>query len=265
MKKVLTVAGSDSGGGAGIQADLKTFAALRVYGTSAITAVTAQNTSSVTGVHILPAEFVAKQVEAVVEDIGVDALKTGMLANSEIIIAVAGVIKKYGLKPLVVDPVMVAQSGDALMEREAITALRKELLPLSTIVTPNLDEASILAGQEVKTLENMKAAAREIFSLGPSWVLVKGGHMDSATVTDLLYDGSEFVYFSSPRLEVTNTHGSGCTYAAAIAAMLTRESSVSRAVGRAREYLLSALAQGINIGKGSGPLHHFVHYYQKWA
>ncbi len=265
MKKVLTVAGSDSGGGAGIQADLKTFAALRVYGTSAVTAVTAQNTSRVTGVHSLPAEFVAKQVEAVVEDIGVDALKTGMLANPDIINAVAEVIRRYNLGPLVVDPVMVAQSGDVLVERAAIKALREELLPLAAIVTPNLDEATILADQEVKNLEDMKAAAQSIFSLGPDWVLVKGGHMEGNTVTDLLYDGSEFRYYTSSRLAASNTHGSGCTYAAAITAMLTRNPEVPEAVGLAREYLLAALAEGINIGKGSGPLHHFVHYYREWA
>ncbi len=265
MKKVLTVAGSDSGGGAGIQADLKTFAALRVYGTSAVTAVTAQNTSSVTGVHTLPAEFVVKQMEAVVEDIGVDALKTGMLANSEIINAVADVIRSCSLGPLVVDPVMVAQSGDVLMEKAAIKALREELLPLAAIVTPNLDEAKILADQEVKTLEDMKAAAQTIFSLGPDWVLVKGGHMEGVTVTDLLYDGAEFRYYSSSRLAASNTHGSGCTYAAAITAMLTRKPGVPEAVSLAREYLLAALAEGITIGKGSGPLHHFVHYYREWA
>ncbi len=264
MKKVLTVAGSDSGGGAGIQADLKTFAALRVYGTSAITAVTAQNTSRVTGVYALPAEFVARQVEAVVEDIGVDALKTGMLANSDIIRAVAGVVRKYGLGPLVVDPVMVAQSGDVLMEKEAIAALREELLPLATIVSPNLDEAAILTGREVKTLEDMKAAARTIFTFGPDWVLIKGGHMEGSTVTDLLYDGSGYSYFSSPRLVVVNTHGSGCTYAAAIAAMLTRKPSVPEAVREARQYLLEALAEGLHIGKGSGPLHHLVRYYRDW-
>ncbi len=265
MKKVLTVAGSDSGGGAGIQADLKTFAALRVYGTAAITAVTAQNTTSVTGVHTLPAEFVVKQVEAVVEDIGIDAVKTGMLANSDIIRAVSAVIERYSLGPLVVDPVMVAQSGDVLMEKEAITALREELLPLAAIVTPNLDEATILAGRDVKTLEDMKAAAQTIFSLGSDWVLVKGGHMESETVTDLLYNGSEFHYFSSPRLAVTNTHGSGCTYAAAIAAMMTRKPSVPEAVGQAREYLIAALAEGLDIGQGSGPLHHFANYYREWA
>ncbi len=264
MKKVLTVAGSDSGGGAGIQADLKTFAALKVYGTSAITAVTAQNTKKVSGVHTLPAEFVSMQMEAVVEDIGVDALKTGMLANTDIIRSVAEMVRKYSLAPLVVDPVMVAQSGDVLMEREAIAALREELLPLAAVVTPNLDEATIFAEREVKTLEDMKYAAKQIFSLGPAWVLVKGGHMDGDTVTDLLYDGSEFRYYSSPRLEVKNTHGSGCTYAAAIAAVLTRATTVPEAVSLARDYLLEALAEGIDVGKGSGPLHHFVRYYHEW-
>ncbi len=264
MKKVLTVAGSDSGGGAGIQADLKTFAALRVYGTSAITAVTAQNTSRVAGVHTLPAEFVAGQVEAIVEDIGIDALKTGMLANSDIIRAVAKVIRRFDLRPLIIDPVMVAQSGDALMEKEAITALLQDLLPLAAIVTPNLDEAAILADRDVKSLNDMKSAAKVIHTYGPDWVLIKGGHMDSSTVTDLLYDGKEFYKFSSPRLQVTNTHGSGCTYAAAITAMLSRIASVPEAVEKARAYLLAALEEGLDIGKGSGPLHHFVHYYREW-
>lgn len=265
MKKALTVAGSDSGGGAGIQADLKTFAALRVYGTSAITAVTAQNTSRVVAAHALPAEFVTKQIEAVVEDIGVDAVKTGMLANSAIIRAVADMVKRYRLAPLVVDPVMVAQSGDLLLEKEAIKALKEELLPLATIVTPNLDEASILAGQPVESLGDMKIAARDIFSLGTAWVLVKGGHLQGPTVTDLLYDGTDFHLFSSPRLQVKNTHGTGCTYAAAITALLAGEMSLPAAVEQARDYLLEALAQGLSIGKGSGPLHHFARYYRGWA
>ncbi len=265
MKKVLTVAGSDSGGGAGIQADLKTFAALRVYGTSAITAVTAQNTSRVAGVHTLPAEFVAGQVEAIVEDIGIDALKTGMLANSDIIRAVAKVIRRFDLRPLIIDPVMVAQSGDALMEKEAITALLQDLLPMAAIVTPNLDEAAILADIKINSLNGMKTAAKVIHGYGSDWVLVKGGHMAGSKVTDLLYDGKEFFKFSSPRLQVANTHGSGCTYAAAITAMLSRITAVPEAVEKARTYLLTALEEGLDIGKGSGPLHHFANFYQEWS
>ncbi len=264
MKKVLTVAGSDSGGGAGIQADLKTFAALRVYGTSAVTAVTAQNTSKVAGVHILPAEFVSAQIEAIVEDIGVDALKTGMLPNPGIIRAVANAIRKFDLKPLVIDPVMVAQSGDALIEKEAINALLQDLLPLAAIVTPNLDEAAILAGRKVNSLNDMKSAAKVIHTYGSDWVLVKGGHMAGSTVTDLLYNGKEFYNFSSPRMQVTNTHGSGCTYAAAITAMLSMIATMPEAVKQARAYLLNTLEEGLAIGKGSGPLHHFVHYYREW-
>ena len=264
MKKTLTIAGSDSGGGAGIQADLKTFAALRVYGMTAITAVTAQNTSRVTGVHALPAEFVAEQMEAVIEDIGVDALKTGMLANAGIVKAVADTVKRHSLAPLVVDPVMVAQSGDVLLEKEAIKAVREELLPLSTVVAPNLDEASILVEQPVKTLADMEEAARAIHKFGSEWVLVKGGHLAGDEVTDILFDGNNFHYYSSSRLPVVNTHGSGCTYAAAITAMLAREPSVPDAVGKARQYLLEALEYGLPIGKGSGPLHHLVRCYREW-
>jgi len=265
MKKALTVAGSDSGGGAGIQADLKTFSALRVYGTSAITAVTAQNTRGVTAVHTLPAEFVAKQIEAVIEDIGTDAVKTGMLANSAIIEAVAEAVKRHHLSPLVVDPVMVAQSGDPLLEKEAVRALKEKLFPQAKLVTPNLDEAAILAEREIETLEDMKEAAMSIFSLGPSWVLVKGGHLEGETVTDILYDGTDFLSLSSRRLKVKNTHGTGCTYAAAIAALLTREASVPAAVEKARQYLLETLKEGLNIGRGSGPVHHLARYYRDWS
>ncbi|MFO7953005.1 MAG: bifunctional hydroxymethylpyrimidine kinase/phosphomethylpyrimidine kinase [Bacillota bacterium] len=265
MKKALTVAGSDSGGGAGIQADLKTFAALQVYGMSAITAVTAQNTSRVKGVYSLPAEFVAEQMEAVIEDIGVDALKTGMLANAQIVKAVADAVRKHNLASLVVDPVMVAQSGDVLLEKEAIKALREELISLAAVVAPNLDEASILVGEPVKTVEDMEKAAKKLYSLGPVFVLLKGGHLEGDTVTDILYDSTGYKYFSSSRLQVQNTHGSGCTYAAAIAAMLAREFPVPEAVEKARAYLLEALECGLDIGKGSGPLHHMVRCYKAWT
>jgi len=264
MKKALTVAGSDSGGGAGIQADLKTFAALQVYGMTAITAVTAQNTSRVKGVHSLPADFVAEQMEAVIEDIGVDALKTGMLANTAIVKAVAASVKKHKLSSLVVDPVMVAQSGDVLLEKEAINALREELFPLAAVIAPNLDEASILVEEPVKTVADMEEAAKKLYALGPDYVLVKGGHLEGDTVTDILYDGTDYKYYSSTRLPVKNTHGSGCTYAAAITAMLAREFPVPEAVEEARAYLLEALEYGLEIGKGSGPLHHMVRCYKDW-
>lgn len=264
MKKALTIAGSDSGGGAGIQADLKTFAALRVYGTTVITAVTAQNTCRVAAFEAVSTALVKQQIEAVLEDIGAGAIKTGMLANSGIIETVAETLKRYHPGPLVVDPVMVAQSGDRLLEPEAIAALQEKLLPLATVVTPNLDEASILAGQPVETVKDMRQAARKIFSLGPAWVLVKGGHLAGAMVTDLLYDGAGFHVFSSPRLPVKNTHGTGCTYAAAITANLAKGASVPASVEQGRDYLLEALAQGLSIGKGSGPVHHFVRYYREW-
>jgi hydroxymethylpyrimidine/phosphomethylpyrimidine kinase len=265
MKRALTIAGSDSGGGAGIQADLKTFSALGVYGMSVLTALTAQNTIGVQAVFELPPSFVAQQIDSVVTDIGVDAVKTGMLANSEIIHVVAEKVKEYRLPNLVVDPVMRAKSGDPLLRPEAQEALVKELLPLALVVTPNLPEAEALVGFPVRNLEDMRRAAMAIHAMGPAWVVVKGGHLEGDTSIDILYNGKEWWEFSAPYINTRNTHGTGCTFASAIAAWLARGADVPEAIRLAKEYLTEALKAGakLNIGKGHGPVHHFAILYRK--
>jgi len=257
IPRVLTIAGSDSGGGAGIQADLKTFTALGVYGMSAITSVTAQNTRTVSGVQDLPSQFVAQQIDIVAQDIGVDAAKTGMLSSAAIVHAVAGSIEKNHLERLVVDPVMVAKSGDPLLQRDARQALIKELLPLAYVVTPNLPEVEALTGLKVYSLNDMAEAARAIHALGPHHVLIKGGHLGGGEATDLLYDGRAFHTFSARRIDTPNTHGTGCTYSAAIAAHLALGFSVITAVERAKSYLTEAIRHSFSLGSGHGPLNHF--------
>jgi hydroxymethylpyrimidine/phosphomethylpyrimidine kinase len=252
----LTIAGSDSGGGAGIQADLKTFSALGVFGTSALTAITAQNTTAVTAVFELPPDIVAAQIDAVVTDIGADAVKTGMIANSEIIRVVAARIREHGISTLVVDPVMVAKSGDRLLRAEAVEALRTELLPLATVVTPNLPEAEVLAGRTVSTLEEMREAARLIVGLGARSVVVKGGHLRDDAI-DLFYDGDRFVELPARRIQTTSTHGTGCTLASAIAALLARGEPLDEAISGAKVYLTAAIERAYPIGHGHGPVHHF--------
>ncbi len=261
MRKVLTIAGSDSGAGAGIQADLKTFAAFKVYGMSAITAVTAQNTLGVTNVEVLSPQIVGEQIDAVVTDLGVDAVKTGMLANAAIVETVARKVEQYKLKKLVVDPVMIAQSGDRLLEEGAVYAYKEKLFPLALIITPNLDEAGYLLGKKVGSVEEMKEAACQLRQLGSRYVLVKGGHLAGEEVVDILYDGSTFYQYSSPRIVTRHTHGSGCTLAAAIASGLALGLDVPGAVERAREYLQQSMKAGLALGKGSGPLHHMVPFY----
>ncbi len=261
MKRALTIAGSDSGGGAGIQADLKTFAALGVYGMSAITALTAQNTRAVKGVHAVPPQFVGLQIDAVVEDIGVDAVKTGMLSSSAIIEVVAEKIKEHRLTPLVVDPVMVAKSGDALLEPAARNALIGSLLPLATVVTPNLPEAEVLCGFPITDMEGMRKAARAIRALGPACVVVKGGHLAGTdSSTDLFFDGERFEELSGTRVRTTNTHGTGCTFASAIAARLALGDDVRTAVQAAKRYVSALLAASadLRIGHGHGPMNHFA-------
>ncbi|HHW55255.1 MAG: bifunctional hydroxymethylpyrimidine kinase/phosphomethylpyrimidine kinase [bacterium] len=261
LPKALTIAGSDSGGGAGIQADLKTFAALGVYGASVITAVTAQNTLGVTGVHNLPPEFVAQQLEAVLSDIGADAAKIGMLANADIIGAVADKVQEHGLKKLVLDPVMVAKSGDHLLAPEAREALKERLLPLALVVTPNIHEAEVLTGMGISDLADMEKAARVLHSYGTPYVIVKGGHLEGVA-TDVLFDGSEFHHFTGERFVTKNTHGTGCTYSAAIAAGLARGLPVFEAVQQAKEYINTALAFALDIGGGHGPTHHLASLYR---
>jgi hydroxymethylpyrimidine/phosphomethylpyrimidine kinase len=263
VKTVMTIAGSDSGGGAGIQADLKTFAALGVYGTSALTAVTAQNTLGVTAVHEVPPEVVAVQIDAVVSDIGADAVKTGMLASVPIIEIVAAKLRQYRLPNLVVDPVMVAKSGDRLLRPEAVAALRELLLPLATVVTPNLPEAEILVGRPLPDDEAVRDAAREIVALGPRAVVMKGGHAAGDVVVDVLFDGVSFREYAAPRVDTRSTHGTGCTFASAIAAGLAQGLGVEEAVAQAKEYVTAALRNAKPIGGGHGPVHHFYGFWKE--
>ena len=256
----LTIAGSDSGGGAGIQADLKTFAALGVYGTCAVTAVTAQNTQSVLAVFELPPGLVAAQIDAVVTDIGADAVKTGMLANAAIIEVVAAKVREHGLQPLVVDPVMVAKSGDRLLREDAVAALREQLLPLATVLTPNLPEAEVLLGHPLATWDDIRAGAKELVALGAGAVVMKGGHREGPA-TDLLYDGQEFHEYTASRVDTTSTHGTGCTFASAIAAGLAKGESLRGAVAYAKAYVTKALQSAYPIGHGHGPVHHFFRFY----
>src|ERR1700716_3641295 len=231
----MTVAGSDSGGGAGIQADLKTFQALGVYGTSALTAITAQNTLGVRAVHEIPIEIIAAQIDAIVDDIGVDAAKTGMLSSAEIIGAVAERIRHWRLDRLVVDPVMVAKSGDRLLREDAVQALVRDLLPLAAVLTPNLPEAEVLVSRSLVTEDDIRQAARDIFALGPRAVVMKGGHR-AGDATDLLFDGRTFHTFAAERIDTPNTHGTGCTFSAAIAAGLANGLNVVDAVAAAKRY-----------------------------
>lgn len=257
MKRALSIAGSDSGGAAGTQADLKTFAAHGVYGTCAVTALTAQNTVGVIGIHVVPAEFVTAQIEAVVGDIGCDAVKTGMLATSAIVEAVAASIAALELPNLVVDPVMIAKGGDSLMDEDAIHAVKAALLPLARVTTPNVPEAEILAGMRIRSLGDMRAAARRIMRLGPAGVIVKGGHLPDEPVTDLLLDGDREIELCGPRIEGRHTHGTGCTFGAALAARLALGDSLEDAARGAKEYVAGAMRHGIDVGRGHQPLGHF--------
>lgn len=256
VPRAMTIAGSDSGGGAGIQADLKTFAALGVYGTSVLTAITAQNTVGVTGVHAVPVEMVIAQIEAVVMDIGVDAVKTGMLLSSETIEAVVGEMARFRVDRLVVDPVMVAKSGDRLLREDAVAALRHRLLPLATVVTPNIPEAETLSGMKIESNKDVRRAAERIIDVGAKAVVVKGGHLPGNPV-DVFYDGLEYWEFDAPRIDTRNTHGTGCTFASAIAAGLARGVEVAEAVEAAKEYVTESLRRSFDVGQGHGPLHHF--------
>ncbi len=258
LKRVLTVAGSDSSGGAGIQTDLKTISALGAYGMSVITALTAQNTLGVQGIHEIPADFVAAQFDSVVDDIGVDAVKTGMLANSEIIKTVADKLKEYGIVKVVVDPVMVAKSGAPLLAPEAWETLIRELLPLALVLTPNIPEAEELSGIAVSSEAQMKEAARKINALGVRHVLVKGGHL-MGQATDVLFDGRDFHVFSSERVKTSDTHGTGCTYASAIATGLAQGLSVYDAVHNAKKFLTLAVRHSLRLGGGQGPTNPMAH------
>ncbi|MGH2478135.1 MAG: bifunctional hydroxymethylpyrimidine kinase/phosphomethylpyrimidine kinase [Ktedonobacteraceae bacterium] len=251
----LTIAGSDSGAGAGIQADLKTFAALGVYGLSALTAITAQNTLGVRAVLELPPELIEAQIEAVLEDFAPQVAKTGMLANTPQIEAVAGRVRHWGLR-LVVDPVMVATSGAALLHPEAVESLRTLLFPLTEVLTPNIPEAEVLTGQRIETLDDMRAAAQALHKLGPRHIVIKGGHR-AAEPIDVYFDGSRYVELHAERIETLHTHGTGCAFSAAIVALLARGSSVEQAVSEAKQFVTGAILHAPGLGHGHGPLAHF--------
>jgi hydroxymethylpyrimidine/phosphomethylpyrimidine kinase len=250
----LTIAGSDSGGGAGIQADLKTFFALGVHGMSAVTALTAQNTVGVSGVHEVPTSFVEAQIAAVASDIGVDAAKTGMLSSAPIIEAVTDAIRDHGIGNLVVDPVFVSKHGDPLLQESAIDALRALLIPLATVLTPNIPEAEGLLGYEVDPDEPDETAAKELVTLGPRYVLLKGGHLRSDEATDLLTDGTDVIRITEPRLPTKNTHGTGCVLSAAITACLAKGLSVPDAAQEAKKFVTRAIERSLDIGQGIGPV-----------
>lgn len=254
----LTIAGSDSGGGAGAQADWKTFLACQVHGMSAITAVTVQNSRGVSAFHEVPPDIVAGQIESVVSDIGVDATKTGMLASAAIIAAVAEVVQRLSIRPFVVDPVAASQHGDPLLRPDAMEALRDVIIPLATLITPNLGEVRLLTGIEVRGRADMADAARALHDLGPQWVLVKGGHLsDAEDAVDLLFDGSRFEELRAPRLGTAHTHGSGDTLAAAITAGLARGLSVPAAVRQGKAFVTGAVRGSFALGAGRGPVGHF--------
>ena len=254
MRTALTIAGSDSGAGAGIQADLKTFSAHGVYGTSAITAITAQNTLALSDTVVLTPKIVTAQIKAVVEDFQVDAIKIGMLSTHQIVKTVAAIVAKLNIKNVVVDPVMLAKTGNRLLDDDAVVAVKENLLPYAAVVTPNAVEAAILAGITVSSLESAREAARRIHALGPATVVVKGGHLDTPKAIDLLYDGKEFTEFAGPRLTCANTHGTGCTFGAAIAANLALGYPIQQSVARAKEYVAQAIRHGLPLGRG----HHIM-------
>jgi len=265
MKKALTIAGSDSGGGAGIQADLKTFMAFGVYGMSAITALTAQNTIGVQAIFDVSPEFVRKQIESIMVDIGTDAAKTGMLSSVSITEAVAEAVREFKIPNLVVDPVMVAKSGDLLLLEEARAAIRDRLIPLAEVITPNLFEAEVLLGRKICGVDDMKTAARHLAELGCKWVALKGGRSDiDGKAVDVLCNGKELELLVSPWMGSRNTQGAGCTFASAIAAGLAKGFSVPEAVKTAKEYISEAIRSGPEIGKGRSPANHMTGVQGKW-
>lgn len=252
IKTALTIAGSDSIGGAGIQADLKTFSRLRVYGMSVITALTAQNTAGVSGIMEVPPDFVARQLDAVLKDVSPDALKTGMLKTSAVVEVVAGKVREYGLTKLVVDPVMLSKSGAPLLDPDAAAAFRRLLLPLSLVVTPNTEEAQVLTGNQIRTADDMEEAALALYAMGARHVLIKGGHLEG-DATDVLFDGSEFSRFRAERLPGRDSHGTGCVLSAAITAQLALGKTVHEAVQLGKDFVTEAIRNGLRIGSGRGP------------
>ncbi|RYM02916.1 bifunctional hydroxymethylpyrimidine kinase/phosphomethylpyrimidine kinase [Sporolactobacillus sp. THM7-7] len=262
METALTIAGSDSSGGAGVQADLKTFSALGVYGMSAIVSITAQNTLGVTDVEDLSPKIIGEQIDAVFTDIPVGAVKIGMVSNSEAIRTIAEKLKAHHPEYIVLDPVMVSKSGFDLLKPEARETLIHELLPLATVVTPNLFETARLVGRPVETLEEMREAAKQIFGMGPKSVLVKGGHLNEGP-TDIFYNGTTFHQFNGKRVETENTHGTGCTLSSAIASFLAKGFSLTDAIREAKTYIQGAIEHSLSLGHGHGPTHHFYRWFQE--
>lgn len=256
IKRVLTIAGSDSGGGAGIQADLKAFENIGVYGMSAITAITAQNTLGVQGIHQLPPEFVAAQIDSILIDIGVDSVKVGMLGSSKVVEVVAEKLEYYKVAKVVIDPVIVATSGDLLLEREAVQFIRDKLIPKAYIITPNCHEAEILTGMKVYNEPDLQNSAKKLYDMGAAGVLIKGGHFESVAATDIFYDGREYYRFTRERVETKNTHGTGCTLSSALAAYLCFDNDPIKAIEKAKEYVYKRIkhAKNNNIGNGYGPI-----------
>ena len=257
MKQVLTIAGSDSGGGAGIQADIKAMSANGVFAMSVITAITAQNTEEVTEVFELPVSIIEAQIDAVFDDFEVAAVKTGMLSSMEIVTAVAKMLRPQKVANMVVDPVMMAKSGQALLKPEAMEALKRDLIPLALVITPNVQEAEQLSGLPIKTLADARQAAKAIHKLGCKHVLIKGGHLLAERATDLLYDGRFFNIFKGEFIDTPHTHGTGCTFASAVAAQLARGKALPDAVQTAKTYVTEAIRHGLAIGHGKGPTNHF--------
>jgi hydroxymethylpyrimidine/phosphomethylpyrimidine kinase len=253
VKTALTIAGSDPSGGAGIQADLKTFSRLRVYGMSVITALTAQNTTGVESIMEIPPEFVARQLTAVLTDIQVDAAKTGMLLTAGIVEVVAQKVTQHHIRNLVIDPVIASTSGASLLSQDAINMFRRSLLPLALVITPNIDEAGILTGKAITTVADMEEAALQVHGMGARSVLIKGGHMAGDEVTDVLFDGTDFLHFQSSRIHSRDTHGTGCVLSAAITAELAAGKGIKEAVQAAREFVTAAIRHGLRIGNGTGP------------
>lgn len=259
LYKTLTIAGSDSGGGAGIQADLKTFSALGTFGMSVITSITAQNTVGVTAIQNIDPSVIEKQFDAVMDDIGAHAAKSGMLSDIAIIETVARGLIKYRIKKYVLDPVMVAKSGDKLLQSSAIAVLIEQLIPLAWVITPNIPEAEVLTGERISTPDQMERACRKIHLLGARHVVIKGGHLKGHAV-DVFFDGKNFRHFSSPRIRSKNTHGTGCTFSAAMTAFLAKGVPVQEAVKRSKDYITKAIAHSFSIGRGHGPVDHFYRF-----
>lgn len=259
-RKALTIAGSDSGGGAGIQADLKTFSALGVYGASVITAITAQNTVGVTAIMDVTTDVISRQIEAVLTDVKPQAVKTGMLSNADIIQTVSDGLRKYSVKKLVVDPVMVAKSGDRLLQDNAISALIERLLPQAMVLTPNIPEAEVLTGKKITTISDMEIAADTLRAMGPKYIIVKGGHLKGEAI-DVFYDGRKIYHLRHQRIRSKNTHGTGCTFSAAITAHLAKGFTVLESVRLAKRYISLAITHAFSVGSGHGPVHHFHKFY----